>query len=168
MNQDFNNEKVLVLGLGDTGLSMVRFLAASGRARERCRQPRNPPHATRFHAEYPDMKLHCGPFTPEILDGITLIAISPGVPLATPILQQAIARGDPGGGGYRTVCARHCRSLLASLAQYHRHHRLQRQKHGDGNGRRHVPGGRTENRGGRQYRPARAGRSGAGGTERNA
>ncbi len=39
--------------------------------------------------------MHCGAFADELLQGIDRIAISPGVPLAEPFVQRAIARGIP-------------------------------------------------------------------------
>ncbi|MDO9190845.1 MAG: UDP-N-acetylmuramoyl-L-alanine--D-glutamate ligase [Sulfurimicrobium sp.] len=92
------NRNVLVLGLGDTGLSLVRFLLRHG-ARVTVADSREaPPHATRFHAEFPTTPLHTGPFSDTLFTGIDLIAISPGVPLADPKVAAAVARGVPVAG----------------------------------------------------------------------
>ena len=65
----------------------------------------------------------------------------------------------PGGGRYRAVRAG---AAGAGSGQGAGHHRLERQEHGDRDGRRHVPCGRVAHDRGRQHRPAGAGRAGAG------
>ncbi|MBZ0106967.1 MAG: UDP-N-acetylmuramoyl-L-alanine--D-glutamate ligase [Sulfuricella denitrificans] len=92
------NRKVLVLGLGDTGLSLVRFLLRHGAQVSVADSREAPPHATRFHAEFPGTPLHAGPFQDDIFHAIDMIAISPGVPLADPRVAAALARGIPVAG----------------------------------------------------------------------
>jgi UDP-N-acetylmuramoylalanine--D-glutamate ligase len=92
---EFKGKRVLVLGLGDSGLSMARYLARCG-ARVRVADSRvTPPHAARLRADVPDAELICGPFLAESFEGIDLIAISPGVPLAEPLVTAAQQRGVP-------------------------------------------------------------------------
>lgn len=89
------DKSVLVLGLGETGLSLVRFLHAEG-ARLRVADSRvTPPGLDQVTPLVASAGIHCGPFSESLLQGIELIAISPGVPLAEPIVQQAIRRGVP-------------------------------------------------------------------------
>jgi len=95
---NLKHKKILVLGLGDTGLSMARFLLRHGARVSVADSREAPPHATRFHAEFPGIALSTGPFRAEIFDGIDLIAISPGVPLADPQVAAAVARGVPVAG----------------------------------------------------------------------
>ena len=87
------NKSVLVLGLGETGLSMVRWLSAQN-ARLRVADTRSAPpglaQATRYVAAE---QIFCGNFNDALFDGIELIAISPGVPLRDPAVERAIARG---------------------------------------------------------------------------
>jgi UDP-N-acetylmuramoylalanine--D-glutamate ligase len=88
-------QSVLVLGLGETGLSLARYLSAQG-ARLRVADSRlEPPGITTLCKEMPQAEVHCGPFGDELLQGIDRIAISPGVPLAEPFVQRAIALGIP-------------------------------------------------------------------------
>jgi UDP-N-acetylmuramoylalanine--D-glutamate ligase len=54
-----------------------------------------PPGADTLYKELPQVDAHFGPFRDESLVGIERIAISPGVPLAEPFVQRAIARGIP-------------------------------------------------------------------------
>ena len=89
------DKRVLVLGLGETGLSLARWLVAQG-ARVRAADSRElPPALAILRVELPQVEIHCGAFRDELLDNIELIAISPGVPLADPFVARAVARGIP-------------------------------------------------------------------------
>jgi UDP-N-acetylmuramoylalanine--D-glutamate ligase len=46
-------------------------------------------------ANFPQVEVRCGIFRSELLEGIELIAISPGIPMADPLVQKALARGIP-------------------------------------------------------------------------
>ena len=86
-------QTVLVLGLGDTGLSMVRWLRGAGATVRVADSRAEPPHLAAMHAEFADIRCDCGPFQASSFDGIDLIALSPGVPLAEPLVQDAVRRG---------------------------------------------------------------------------
>jgi UDP-N-acetylmuramoylalanine--D-glutamate ligase len=89
------DKSVLVLGLGETGLSLVRWLSAQG-ARVRVADSRDhPPSLDLLHTQFPQVEVRCGIFRSELLDGIELIAISPGVPLRDPFVVKAAAKGLP-------------------------------------------------------------------------
>jgi len=88
-------QSVLVLGLGETGLSLARWLTAHGAQVCVADSRAAPPGIDILHREMPQVDVYCGPFRDEALDGIDRIAISPGVPLADPFVQRAIARGIP-------------------------------------------------------------------------
>ena len=89
------DKKVLVLGLGETGLSLARWLVAQG-ASVRAADSRDlPPTFAILRVELPQVEICCGAFRDETFNGIDLIAISPGVPLSTPCVARAIARGIP-------------------------------------------------------------------------
>ena len=81
------DKRVLVLGLGDTGLSVARWVARQG-GRVRAADTRDsPPRARDYQGE-----LHTGPFAPALLEGVDVICISPGLALDQPIVQEARAR----------------------------------------------------------------------------
>ena len=89
------NKYVMVLGLGETGLSLVRWLLAQG-ARVRVADSRDhPPSLDLLQKYFPQAEVRCGIFRSELLDGIELIAISPGVPLRDPFVARAAAQGIP-------------------------------------------------------------------------
>jgi UDP-N-acetylmuramoylalanine--D-glutamate ligase len=91
----WSDKFVLVLGLGETGLSMLRYLSAQG-ARLRAADSRSAPAGLAEAAKYvAAQQLFCGAFHDSIFNDIDLIAISPGVPLADPVIARAVARGIP-------------------------------------------------------------------------
>jgi UDP-N-acetylmuramoylalanine--D-glutamate ligase len=90
---DLSGRKVLVLGLGETGLSMARFLARRG-AHLRIADTRDaPPALDALCRAMPDAEVALGRFEARLLDGVDMVAISPGVPLADEVPQTAAARG---------------------------------------------------------------------------
>jgi UDP-N-acetylmuramoylalanine--D-glutamate ligase len=95
MKPSLTNKKVLVLGLGDTGLSMARWLARQGARVSVADSRESPPHAERLKAEVPGAVLFAGPFREQPFLDAELIAISPGVPVREPLVAAAIARGVP-------------------------------------------------------------------------
>ena len=82
--------RVLVLGLGDTGLSVARWVARQG-GRARVADSRaEPPRARDYAGE-----LVTGPFSEALLDNVDLLCISPGLPLSEAVVQSALAKGIP-------------------------------------------------------------------------
>jgi UDP-N-acetylmuramoylalanine--D-glutamate ligase len=95
---DWSGRKVVVLGLGDTGLSMTRWLARH-RADVRVADTRaEPPHAARLARELPRIALATGAFSDATLRGADLIAISPGLDRREAPIARAIGRGVPVAG----------------------------------------------------------------------
>jgi UDP-N-acetylmuramoylalanine--D-glutamate ligase len=89
------DKSVLVLGLGETGLSMLRWLSVQGARLRAADSRRVPPGLVEAGRYVAAGQVFCGAFSDALLDGIDLIAISPGIPLADPFVQCAIARGIP-------------------------------------------------------------------------
>ena len=92
---ELKGRKVLVLGLGDTGLSMARWLKRHGAIVSVADTRADPPHAGELSRELPDVALECGEFRDASVRGADLIAISPGVDRRTPAVVAAIERGTP-------------------------------------------------------------------------
>ena len=80
---DLRDRSVLVLGLGESGLAMARWCLREG-ARVRAADTReSPPH--RDAAAALDIDLKLGAFDASLLEGIDLVAISPGLsPIGAP------------------------------------------------------------------------------------
>ena len=87
--------KVLVLGLGDTGLSMTRWLVRHGADVAVADTRAAPPHARALSDELPQVKLATGPFRDDDLSRADLIAVSPGIDRRIPGIARSIERGTP-------------------------------------------------------------------------
>ncbi len=93
--KNLRDKSVLVIGLGETGLSMVRWLSALG-ARLRVADSRvAPPGIEDVARLVAREQIFYGAFDDTLFAGIDLIAISPGVPLSDPHVAAARARGIP-------------------------------------------------------------------------
>ena len=85
----------MVLGLGDTGLSMARWLARR-KAQVRVADSRAaPPQAPTLARELPQVRLATGAFNDKTFSGADLIAISPGIDRREPVIAGAARRGVP-------------------------------------------------------------------------
>jgi UDP-N-acetylmuramoylalanine--D-glutamate ligase len=90
---NLRNKTVLVLGMGETGLSMAKWLSRMG-ANVRVADSRTVPPCTEdLKQALPHALMFTGAFTAEAFADIDLIAISPGVSLAEKLVQQAIKDG---------------------------------------------------------------------------
>jgi len=94
ITMNLNGKKILVLGLGDTGLSMVRWLARHGAQVRAADSRESPPHAAKIRAEWPQVEVLTGAIDAACFQDIDLIAISPGVPLASLPVTHAPVVGD--------------------------------------------------------------------------
>jgi UDP-N-acetylmuramoylalanine--D-glutamate ligase len=95
MKLELNDKQVLVLGLGDTGLSALRWLKRQGARLSVADTRETPPGIDAVRAEFPGIPVHLGSFKPAAFADAAVVVASPGVPLAEPEVQAAIARGIP-------------------------------------------------------------------------
>lgn len=93
MNVELSGKKVLVLGLGDSGLSMARWLHRKGAQVRVADSRKQPPHAAQLAKELPQVPLERGPFRDSSFSGIDMIAISPGVALRESRVSEALNAG---------------------------------------------------------------------------
>jgi len=87
------DKKVLVLGLGETGLSALRWLNMQGARLSAADTRENPPGIESLKAELSEVNIHTSAFTAKIFSDVDLIVTSPGVSLSEPTIQAAIKRG---------------------------------------------------------------------------
>ena len=92
---NLSGKHVLVIGLGESGLAMARWLARQGAVVRVADSRLSPPNVDALRAAVPRAELMAGPFVAKTFAGIELIAISPGVPVQEPLVQQALACGVP-------------------------------------------------------------------------
>lgn len=83
----------IVVGLGKSGMSLVRFLARQGIAFAVADTREAPPELAALRRDYPQVEVRCGELDVEFLCRADELYVSPGLALATPALQQAAARG---------------------------------------------------------------------------
>jgi UDP-N-acetylmuramoylalanine--D-glutamate ligase len=83
----------LVVGLGMTGLSVVRYLHKLGESMVVVDSRDIPPALNEFKQEFGDVPLHTGEFDSKLFVKAQRIVVSPGVPLSDPALQQARDNG---------------------------------------------------------------------------
>lgn len=83
----------IVVGLGKSGMSLVRFLASRGVAFAVADTRENPPELATLRRDYPQVEVRCGELDVEFLCRADELYVSPGLALATPALQAAAARG---------------------------------------------------------------------------
>ena len=69
----------LVLGLGDSGLAMARFLTSSGYSVRVADTRSEPPRLAELRAELPQTEFVAGDFSAALLDDVQLLALSPGL-----------------------------------------------------------------------------------------
>ena len=84
------DKRVLVLGLGDTGLSVANWVKSEGGIVRAADTRAVPPRKKDFSGE-----LHAGKFKLSLLKDIDLVCISPGLSLEEELIQAALAKGIP-------------------------------------------------------------------------
>ncbi len=83
---ELRGKRVVVVGLGESGLAMARWLHRQG-ARVRVADSRDkPPNVEALRHAAPDAELVAGPFVAATFAGSDFVALSPGVPKATPAI----------------------------------------------------------------------------------
>ncbi len=87
------DKKVLVLGLGDTGLSALHWLERQGAILSVADSRTNPPSVDHVMKRMPQVDIYTGAFDPAVFKQADLIVISPGVALSEPAVQAAIEAG---------------------------------------------------------------------------
>jgi UDP-N-acetylmuramoylalanine--D-glutamate ligase len=92
---ELKGKRVLVLGLGETGVAMASWLAARGANVAAADSRAAPPGAAQLPAQLPGVTLHLGGFPEPALGEVELLAISPGIALAEPFVREAVRRGLP-------------------------------------------------------------------------
>jgi len=83
----------LVVGLGVTGLSCVRYLHAQGVPLAVCDSRDVPPGLAELQRDFPDVAVFPGRFDAQAFAAAERIILSPGVALREPLIQAALARG---------------------------------------------------------------------------
>ncbi|WP_024299865.1 UDP-N-acetylmuramoyl-L-alanine--D-glutamate ligase [Methylomicrobium lacus] len=91
---DPRRAKVLVVGLGVTGLSVAKYLSRLGFNFAVVDSRDNPPSLKEFTEQMPDVPIFTGKFNEEAFQVASHLVISPGVALTEPAIAQAVANGS--------------------------------------------------------------------------
>lgn len=92
-HQSLSNRRILVVGLGATGLSVCEFLSAQGIAYDAVDTSDSPPGAqTVLALTGRKDSVHCG-FSEQLFDDYDFFVVSPGVALDQPLFNRVRAQG---------------------------------------------------------------------------
>jgi UDP-N-acetylmuramoylalanine--D-glutamate ligase len=108
MSEDYRGRRVLVVGLGLSGIAACELLRSRGAVVTATdRRTREELDAKALALEASDVTLHLGSHPSSLLAGIDLVVSSPGVRTDTPILSETRKRGIPVWGelelGFREI-----------------------------------------------------------------
>jgi len=88
-----SHKRVLVVGLGKTGLSCARYLCEQGVEVAVTDSREHPPALDELQEHYPDVAVFVGGFNSEAFKRATCLIVSPGISLREPLIAEARARG---------------------------------------------------------------------------
>src|SRR5574343_918148 len=83
---ELKGTRVLVVGLGESGLAMAKWLHRQGAVVRVADSRDNPPNVEALQRVAPGAELLAGPFAAAPFDWAEIVALSPGVPKATPAI----------------------------------------------------------------------------------
>jgi UDP-N-acetylmuramoylalanine--D-glutamate ligase len=89
-----NNKNLkVVMGLGKTGISCVRFLAKKGFNIAVIDSRDDPPFLNELKQNFPEIKIHLGNLAAPFLDEANELIISPGISLREPVILKLLEKG---------------------------------------------------------------------------
>lgn len=104
----------LVIGLGATGLSCVRYLLSKNHDVMVVDSRENPPKLTEFKKDFPSIEIHLGKFSEDVFTKAGTLIVSPGVSLDEPCIQHAIQNHIPVIGDVE-IFARDARAPIIAI-----------------------------------------------------
>ena len=112
--QSKNQQTQVVVGLGKSGLSLVRFLARQGQPFVVADSRENPPELSTLQRDFPEITVHCGALSADLLSAAQVLYVSPGLALSTPAIQAAIANGVTISGDI-DLFSQHARAPIVAI-----------------------------------------------------
>ena len=104
----------IIVGLGKSGMSLVRFLARQGARFAVADTRANPPELATLREQFPEVEVRCGELDVEFLCRASELLVSPGLAIATPQLQEAAKRGVKLSGDI-DLFARHAKAPIVAI-----------------------------------------------------
>ncbi|MEP1214759.1 MAG: UDP-N-acetylmuramoyl-L-alanine--D-glutamate ligase [Marinobacter sp.] len=88
-----SDRRTLVVGLGKTGLSCVRYLCEQGREVAVADSRPAPPGLEELSTGWPELPVYLGDFDPDVFAGFNELVVSPGISIAEPAIRHAAEQG---------------------------------------------------------------------------
>ncbi|WP_425328013.1 UDP-N-acetylmuramoyl-L-alanine--D-glutamate ligase [Pseudomonas nitroreducens] len=104
----------IVVGLGKSGMSLVRYLARQGVPFAVADTRANPPELVTLREQYPQVEVRCGDLDADFLCRAQELYVSPGLSLRVPALVEAAARGVRLSGDV-DLFARHAKAPIVAI-----------------------------------------------------
>ncbi|MBB4863575.1 UDP-N-acetylmuramoylalanine--D-glutamate ligase [Pseudomonas nitritireducens] len=104
----------IVVGLGKSGMSLVRYLARQGVPFAVADTRANPPELATLREQYPQVEVRCGDLDADFLCRAQELYVSPGLSLRVPALIEAAARGVRLSGDV-DLFARHAKAPIVAI-----------------------------------------------------
>ncbi|MCG8910584.1 UDP-N-acetylmuramoyl-L-alanine--D-glutamate ligase [Pseudomonas nitroreducens] len=104
----------IVVGLGKSGMSLVRYLARQGVPFAVADTRANPPELATLREQYPQVEVRCGDLDADFLCRAQELYVSPGLSLRVPALVEAAARGVRMSGDV-DLFARHAKAPIVAI-----------------------------------------------------
>ena len=109
-----NKKNVIIIGLGETGVSVARFFQRQNIDFSVCDTRENPANLEKFQTEFPDVKIHLGKLDAELLKSAKQLIVSPGVAIGTPAIIAAQKAGVEIVGDIE-LFIRHCDQPIIAI-----------------------------------------------------
>ncbi|WP_303291505.1 UDP-N-acetylmuramoyl-L-alanine--D-glutamate ligase [Marinobacter sp. SS5-14b] len=88
-----SDRRTLIVGLGKTGLSCVRYLSGLGREIAVADSRDNPPGLQELRDGWPGVPVYLGEFDQDLFSGFGELVVSPGISITEPAIAAAADRG---------------------------------------------------------------------------
>lgn len=99
-----NKEDYLIIGLGQTGLSVARHLSVQGKSFSVADTRVNPPGLDAFRQAWPDVSIWLGPLDAELTCSVSCLVVSPGVSVTDLAIDIARQQGVEVIGDIELFC----------------------------------------------------------------
>lgn len=104
----------VIIGLGTTGMSCVRYLSAKGESFAVADNRSKPTELESLQSIYPDVPVYLGTFDKHMLCAAHRLIVSPGVALSDPAIETAIEQGVQVTGDVELFC-RHVSTPIIAI-----------------------------------------------------
>lgn len=108
-----NKDSYLILGLGQTGLAVARYLSAQGQSFSVADTRFNPPGLEDFRQAWPNVSIWLGPLDAKLMSSVSCLVVSPGISIADPAIQAASKEGVEVIGDVELFCRHVQQPILA-------------------------------------------------------